>query len=143
MIIRTLPFLVALQIGTSASDLSLSGKIVGGGGVNNSGRYTLAGTIGEIEANGTSGRYSLKGHIFVEPVLIQTPGAPLLRSFLRNNSFVISFEGSTNDFILEARENYGNQSWGSLNAPTVFANGTTTITVHADRTRRFFRVRSR
>jgi hypothetical protein len=89
-------------------------KISGGGGTSASGAYSISGTIGQHDAGGplTGGPYSLVGGFWSPLVVVQTPGAPLLKLFLTTtNTAVISWPFPSTGWSLQQNGSLSTSNW--------------------------------
>lgn len=94
-------------------------KIAGGGGTSTNGQYSLSGTIGQHDAGGpmTNGPYSLVGGFWALPVLVQTPGTPMLYITNAASGFAtIWWTPPTPGFTLQSTDSLSATNW--VNAPS-------------------------
>jgi hypothetical protein len=139
ILLATLALLFSLTFTSRAQDYSIDWfTIDGGGGTSTGGVYAVSGTIGQPDAGGpmTGGPYSLTGGFWVLPVLVQTPGAPVLHITNAVPGFAtIWWTPPTPGFTLQSTESLSPTNWG--NAPSGTNNP---ATVPATPPARFYRL---
>jgi len=97
-------------------------KVSGGGGTSTGSVYSITGTIGQHDANGSmsGGNYSLTGGFWSLIGTVQTPGAPLLSvSLTTNNSVLVSWPYPSTGFSLEQNGAPGSPNWVAATATPV------------------------
>lgn len=112
--------------------------IDGGGGTSTNGPYSLTGAIGQADTGGpmTNAQYSLTGGIWVLPLIVQEPGAPMLTVVPAAPGFaLISWTPNTAGFVLQESLTLEPPAW--TNSPSGASNP---ITVPATLAARFYRL---
>lgn len=93
----------------------------GGGGTSTGGTYTVSGTIGQPDAGAamSGGSYSLVGGFWALPLVLQTPGAPLLSIVsIGAGQARISWTPHTPGFVLQENTDLNTTNWVSLQGVT-------------------------
>jgi hypothetical protein len=124
-------------------DLTWS-TIDGGGGSSGGGQFALSGTIGQPDAGAlTGGNFKLEGGFWSSVILLQTPGAPILKIKLMDSGMaVISWPLSAAGFTLEETATIAQpNSWTA--APQAIVDTATehTVTVPAAAVVKCYRLR--
>src|SRR4051794_24113170 len=136
--------LLGLPLFARAQNYDLSWfKIAGGGGTSTGGTYSVSGTIGQADAGHMSGgNYSLDGGFWSLLAVVQNPRAPLLTLPRANTNAVLSWVAPSPVFILQqnADVNLPN-GWSAVGVGVVVTNGQNTVTVPANLSRRFYRLK--
>jgi hypothetical protein len=116
--------------------------IDGGGGTSSGGSFSLAGSIGQVDAGTMSGGgFSLDGG-FWAIVAVQTPGSPLLTiRHTPTNTVVVSWPSTATGFVLQQTVNLNPGLWAAP-PETVADDGTNRfIVIHPPGANRFYRLR--
>ena len=116
-------------------------RIAGGGGASSNGVYTLHGTLGQHEAGppASHGGLRLTGGFWAQPIVIQTPGAPVMRVVAgAPGQVILSWVPATPGFVLQESTSLQGGVW------TDVAGGSATpVTVTLGPGFRFFRLQAR
>lgn len=98
LIVMTSSQLSAQQFGIDHQAIS------GGGGFSSSGKFGLAGTIGQPASGGTlsGGKFTLENGFWQLVTLLQTPGAPSLNLLQTGGNITITWAAGTSGFTLES-----------------------------------------
>ncbi len=116
-------------------------RIAGGGGTSSNGVYTLHGTLGQHEAGPPAGQGGLRvtGGFWAQPIVIQTPGAPVLQVAAgAPGQVILSWVPATPGFILQESTSLQAGVW------TDVAGGSgTPVTVTLGPGLRFFRLQAK
>mgnify|MGYP001602695655 CR=1 FL=1 len=109
--LHLLPLLLLPALGHAQSHSIDGSTIDGGGGTSTGGVYQVSGTLGQPDASGpmTNGPDSLVGGFWALPILVPTPGAPLLSiPFTHHASrFTSAFARRTSSGVVVRRNNAG------------------------------------
>lgn len=116
-------------------------RIAGGGGTSSNGVYTLHGTLGQHEAGppAINGGLRVTGGFWAQPIVIQTPGAPVLQIAAgAPGQVILSWVPATPGFVLQESTSLQSGVW------TDVAGGSATpVTVALGAGLRFFRLQAR
>jgi len=117
--------------------------IDGGGGTSSGGPYTLSGTIGQPDAGRLSGgNYTLEGGFWSVAVAIQTPGAPLLSIVRSANTFIVSWPGPVDGFLLEGNGDLSlTNAWAPVSQNYSTNNNVVSVTVPSNPGGHFYRLK--
>ena len=117
-------------------------KIAGGGGASSGDRFTISGTIGQLDAGTQSGgNFQLEGGFWSGVQLVQVPGGPVLRiKFVAGNA-IISWPVSVTGFSLENSAAVSGAAWNVTPQPIVDTADEHTVTVPASGVIRVFRLK--
>ena len=110
----------------------------GGGGISTGGVYSIAGTIGQPDAGPvmTGGGFSVTGGFWALPVVVQTPGAPLLTVIhFGQGQARIAWTPATPGFVLQESLSLSPANW--VNSPSGASNP---VTVPASLPAKFYRL---
>jgi hypothetical protein len=136
--------LLGLPLFAHAQNYDLSWfKIAGGGGTSTGGTYSVSGTIGQPDAGHMSGgNYSLDGGFWGLLAVVQTPGAPFLTITRTNTNAILSWPAPATGFALQQNSDVNiTNGWSAVGVGVVVTNGLNTVTVPANLTRRFYRLK--
>jgi hypothetical protein len=111
----------------------------GGGGISSGGIYSVSGTSGHFGTptpmSGAEG-LSLMGAVWALPILIHTPGAPLLEISLSSPGFVtLQWNSQNSGFVLQSTESLSQPKWNTT--PT---EGTNPVTLPVNSTSQAYRL---
>lgn len=113
-------------------------KIAGGGGTSTGGVFIASGTLGQPDAGGplTGGGFAVVGGFWALPVVVPTPGAPVLSIVPAGPGLVtLSWSPATPGFVLQEKANLSQPNW--QNAPS---GATNPVVVPAALPRKFYRL---
>jgi len=118
-------------------------KVAGGGGTSTGGVYSVSGTIGQPDASGamSGGPYSVTGG-FWALYAVQTPGAPLLRIFLTNNTAVVAWPAPSTGFTLQVNTNVATTNWVAAGGSVNVVGSENQVIVSPPTGNRYYRLRS-
>ena len=128
------------SLGALAQSYSIDWHTIdGGGSTSTGGVYSVSGTLGQPDASGamTNGQFSVTGGFWVLPQAVPTVGAPTLAiAFATPGYATISWAPRAPGFVLQEAWSLSPANW------TNSISGTTNpVTIPADTTARFFRLR--
>ena len=135
--------LMGFAFAASAQQYSINWhKVAGGGDTSAGGAFLLSGTIGQHDAGGpmAGGNYSLTGG-FWAPLVVQTPGAPLLYIFLTTtNTAVVWWPAPSPGWNLRQSSSLTGASWADSTAPVNVVNGQNQVVIPAGPGNQYFRL---
>ena len=139
--------LLALAICPAARAQSFSvtsHTIGGGGGSSTNSQFTVAGTIGQLDASTamTNGQYSASSGFWVMPQVIQTSGAPTLYISQSGSTVTVYWQDATGWNLVQSGDlTTPVASWSASSAPTL-TGGTNYLNLVNPAGNLFFRLKN-
>lgn len=132
-------FATTLALGVhaqSGGSFAIISSTIDGGGTSRGGQFVLSGTIGQPDAApqlvSTNGRFQLEPGFRSGVIVLQTPGAPLLKIRLVTTELaVISWPVGVTGFVLEACPDLGSGVWTPVNDSVVDTATEHTVNISA------------
>ena len=118
--------------------------ISAGGGRSTGGAHSVQAAVGQAAVVASSaGSYSVQAGFWALPVVMQTPGAPLLRiARTATNTVLLAWPVTSTTFTLQVNHDLATTNWSTVASPASIVGNDNQVTLPMSAAARFYRLQA-